>query len=106
MTVRAPDDALLRVRVQPRAARTGIVGWREGALVLRVTAPPVEGAANAAVSALLGEALGIASSRVRVARGAHRRDKLVRISGLSMTEVQGRLTPIAWAPSVSEGVRR
>jgi len=106
MTVRAPEEALLRVRLQPRAARTGIMGWRDGVLALRVTAPPVEGAANAALSALLAEALGIAPSRVRVARGAHGRDKLVGISGLSMTEVQRRLATLAPAPSIAEGVKR
>jgi len=45
-----PDAGLLRVRVQPRASHAGIAGWRpDGALGVRVTAAPVDGAANAAV---------------------------------------------------------
>lgn len=80
---------MLRLRVTPRAATSAIVGWREdGALGVRVTAPPVEGAANRAVEALLAEALGLPRSAVSVARGARSRDKLVRIAGMTLEEVR------------------
>ena len=82
----------MRVRVQPRASRSEIVGWRaDGALGVRVAAPPVEGAANAAVAALLAGALGVRGSAVTIAHGARGRDKLVRVAGLTSAEIRRRL---------------
>jgi len=87
-----PDDGLLRVRVQPRASRAAIGTWGEdGTLTVRVTAPPVEGRANAAVGALLATALGVPVSAVRVVHGEHGRDKLVRVTGLSPAEIRRKL---------------
>jgi uncharacterized protein (TIGR00251 family) len=83
-----PDVGLLRVRVQPRASRAGIAGWRpDGALGVRVTAAPVDGQANAAVGALLAEALGVRASAVEIVRGATGRDKYVRVAGLTLDDV-------------------
>ena len=83
---------LVRVRVQPRAPRSEIVGWRGvGTLSVRVAAPPVEGQANAAVVALLAGALGVRPSAVTVERGARGRDKLVRVAGLTPAEVRRRI---------------
>ena len=80
------------MRVQPRAARSEIVGWRaDGALGIRVAAPPVEGAANAAVTALLAGALGVRGSAVTIEHGARGRDKLVRVAGLTPAEIRRRL---------------
>ena len=81
----------LRVRVQPRASRDGLSGEREGALVVRLTAPPVEGAANEALSRLLGKTLGVAPSAVRVVSGATGRNKVVSVSGLGAAAVRERL---------------
>lgn len=85
------EAATVRLRVQPGASRNEVVGWQEGTLRLRVTAPPVEGKANRAVAALLGRALAVAPSRVTVVRGDRGRDKVVRIEGLTSEEVQVRL---------------
>jgi uncharacterized protein (TIGR00251 family) len=83
------SDRLLRVRVQPRASRSEIVGWRaDGALSVRVAAPPVQGQANAALAALLAGALDVRPSAVTVEHGARGRDKLVRITGLTPAEVR------------------
>lgn len=80
------------MRVQPRAARSEIVAWRgDGVLSVRVTAPPVEGQANAAVAALLARALGLRPAAVAVERGARGRDKLVRVAGLTADEIRRRL---------------
>ena len=80
------------MRVQPRAPRSEIVGWRaDGTLSVRVAAPPVEGAANAAVSALLAGALGVRSTAVTIEHGTRGRDKLVRVAGLTPDEIRRRL---------------
>jgi uncharacterized protein (TIGR00251 family) len=84
------------VRVQPRAARSAIVGWRaDGVLSVRVAAPPVEGRANDALAALLGEALGLRPSAITVERGARGRDKLVRVEGLTPDECRRRIGGVA-----------
>jgi hypothetical protein len=86
-----PGGLTLRVRVQPRASRDGIGGEREGALVVRLTAPPVEGRANEALARLLGRALGVPPSAVRVVRGATGRDKRVAVAGVSAAAALERL---------------
>jgi hypothetical protein len=87
----APEASLLAVRVQPRAARNELRGWRDGALAVRVTAAPAEGEANRAVARLLAEALGIPVSSVELVRGAASRDKLFRIGALTLDAVRARL---------------
>lgn len=75
-------DTLLRVRVQPGSKRDELAGRREGALVIRVTAPPVDGKANKAACKFLAKLAGIPVSDVEVVRGATRRDKVIRLIGL------------------------
>ncbi len=86
-----PDETLLRVRLTPRAARQGITGWREDVLLVRVTAPPVEGRANEALLRLLADALGLGRTQVRLVSGTASRDKTVRVEGLSPAQVRARL---------------
>jgi len=69
------------VRVQPRARRDEIAGTRDGRLLVRVTAPPLEGRANAAVCEAIAKAAGVPRGTVHVVRGTRSRDKLVRIEG-------------------------
>jgi uncharacterized protein len=78
----------LAVRVQARARRDEIAGERAGSLLVRVTAPPVEGKANAAVCRLLAERLGLAPGRIAVVRGASSRDKLIEIDGIGAAELR------------------
>lgn len=85
------DGLLLRVRVKPRASRDAIGGEREGALVVRLSAPPVEGRANAALARLLGEALSVPPTAVRVVKGATGRSKLVAIAGIDAATARARL---------------
>ena len=69
----------LQVHVQPRASRTRIVGRHGDALRVQVQAPPVGGAANAALVELLAETLGVPRQAVRVRHGQSGRDKLVEV---------------------------
>ncbi|GAB4283521.1 MAG: hypothetical protein Kow0067_04630 [Coriobacteriia bacterium] len=75
--------AMLAVHVTPRAGRTEVVGWRDGELSVRVTAPPDAGRANAAVCALLAKRLGLPKSAVSVVRGQNARHKRVSLEGVS-----------------------
>jgi len=81
------DGVSLRVRVQPRASKSGIAGERGGALLVRVTAPPVGGEANEAVVRLLARALRVPTSRVRIQRGESSREKQVLIGGATRDRV-------------------
>jgi uncharacterized protein (TIGR00251 family) len=74
---------LLRVRVQPRARAERLEGVQGGQLRVRLTAPPVDGAANAACVALLAKTLGVSRSRVQIRAGAKGRDKVLYIADLT-----------------------
>jgi uncharacterized protein (TIGR00251 family) len=82
---------ILRVRVRPRSSAEAFGGIRDGALIVRVTAPPVEGKANAALARFLGRALDVPPSAIEVVRGAAGRDKLVRVAGLTVSALRARL---------------
>jgi uncharacterized protein (TIGR00251 family) len=84
---------VLKVRVTPRARRDSLEGERDGALLVRVTAPPVEGAANVALVRLLGKAMGLPPSAVRITKGLAGRDKSVLLVGTDVARVRLRLEP-------------
>lgn len=86
-----PGGSLLTIRVIPRARRTAWDGIRGEALLVRLAAPPVDGAANAALIAFLANALGVARRQVTLVAGERGRDKTLRIEGLSAVEVGARL---------------
>ena len=79
----APAIALLPIRIQPRASKNEVVLMENGGLKIRLTAPPVDGAANEALVRFLAERLSIAKSRVEIISGHTGREKLIRISGMS-----------------------
>ena len=83
--------ASIRVKAVPRASRDEIVGWLDGALKVRLAAVPQDGRANAALEALLADALGIRKSAVRVAGGHASTRKRVEIDGLAREEIDRRL---------------
>ncbi|MBI4499512.1 MAG: DUF167 domain-containing protein [Chloroflexi bacterium] len=84
-------SAQLRIRVQPGARRTEVVGLTEGVLRVRVAAPPVEGRANATLLAFLAEALGVRPWAVHLRRGAAGREKLITVEGMSTEAALARL---------------
>jgi hypothetical protein len=75
------------VRVVPRSSRNQIVGVEGGALKIKLTAPPVEGAANAALIEFVAEWLGVRRSVVSIVSGDKARSKLVRVSGVTREQV-------------------
>ncbi len=79
------------VHARPRARESGVAGTREGALVVRLAAPPVDGAANAELVVTLASALGVAKRDVELVRGEGSRAKLVEVRGLGAEEVRARL---------------
>lgn len=81
----------LDVKVVPGASRAGLAGWLGEALKLRVTAPPERGRANAAVCALLAEALELPADCVRIVAGHGSARKVVEIDRLSLAEIGARL---------------
>ena len=87
----APASTLLSVRLTPRAARERIAPAADGGFVAHVTAPPVEGAANAALSRLVAKAAGVAPSRVEVVRGHRGRQKVVRVEGIEEAALRARI---------------
>jgi len=83
--------ARIVLRVVPRASRDVVVGIRMGALLVRVTAAPVDGAANEAITRVLAKRLGIATRAVRIVRGQTSKSKVVEIEGLEVAEVWRRV---------------
>lgn len=86
----AATDVRFAVRITPRSSSNAIDGAIDGALRVRVTAPAVEGAANAALVNLLADVLGVAKRDVRIVAGATRRQKLVVVDGVDREAVVAR----------------
>jgi uncharacterized protein len=80
------------VLVTPRASRAKLGPMHDGRLKVAVTAPPVDGEANAAVIELIAKALGVAKRDVEVTAGASSRRKTVRVTGVSRALVEARLS--------------
>lgn len=70
---------LLSVQVVPNASKTEIVGWHEGALKIRLAAPPVEGKANEELRQFLGKTFGVAPSLIEIERGSASKKKHIRL---------------------------
>lgn len=81
--IAAVDGVEIRVRVQPRAKSDAVVGERDGAWVVRVRAPPLDGRANAALCELIARRVGVRIRDVSVVHGASSRDKLLRVEGVT-----------------------
>jgi len=88
----AQPQATLSVRVQPRASRNEVAGLDGETLKIRLTAPPVEGEANAACLKFLAKLLDLAPSRLAIIQGERSRTKVIRITGLTKNEVHARLS--------------
>ena len=79
------------MRIAPRASRDAIGAMLGGELIVRVTAPPVDGRANEAVTRLLAKRLRVARGAVTIVRGQRSRRKLIEVRGLNEDELRSRL---------------
>ena len=86
-------DALLDIRVIPRAAKAGVAGTRDGAILIRLNAPPVDGAANAELIDLLAAALDLPRRAITIVAGTRGRTKRVRVDGIAHDAALKRLIP-------------
>jgi uncharacterized protein (TIGR00251 family) len=75
-------SARIDVYVQPRASKTTVAGMHDGAIKIRLAAPPVDGAANAALIEFIAKRLGVSRARVRIAAGETSRRKVLEIDGV------------------------
>ena len=82
------NGAVFPVHVQPRAKQSEIAGVREGALRIKVIAPPVEGAANAALKKLLSRFLGVSKTSIEIIKGKTAHRKLIHCRNLGPEELK------------------
>ena len=94
LRVRVAHDAIeLPLHVQPRARRNEIAGIYNGALKLKLIAPPVDDAANKALIQFFATLLGLPKSRLKISSGERSREKILRIEGMSRAELFSHLPP-------------
>lgn len=87
----AADSVTFTVHVQPRASRAEICGIHNGELKVRLTAPPVDDAANTQCTDLLAKRLGVAKSAVSILHGSKSRHKTIRVAGVTPEAIAGLL---------------
>jgi uncharacterized protein (TIGR00251 family) len=84
----------LRIRVMPNAKKTQFAGYRDGELLLRLNAPPVDGKANHAAVAFVSKYLGVSRSAVLLVGGERSRHKIFQIVGLESADLERKLAEI------------
>jgi uncharacterized protein len=87
----SPDGVSFEVRVIPRAPASAVRGVSEGALKVALAAPPVDGAANAALIEFLSDLLAVPRRAVEIVRGERSKRKVVRVSGIAKAALQARI---------------
>jgi len=76
------DAVTLSIRIQPRASKNEVIAMENGGFKIRLTAPPVNGAANEALIRFLADAISVSKSQIEIVSGHTSRDKIVRIHGV------------------------
>ena len=84
----------LVVKVVPRASKTALAGEADGVLRIRISAPPVDGAANVELVRFLSKIFGVAKTSVKLVSGAQSRQKRVLIAGVKAAEVNEKLAKL------------
>lgn len=88
------DGARIKVRLQARARKDELIGVRDGVLLARVSAPPVEGRANRALRRLIARQVGVSPSMVTIVTGERARDKLIRVDGVDPSALNDALSQL------------
>ena len=83
------DGVILAVRVIPRARHTEVAGTRDDALLIRLAAPPVDGAANEALVKFIARQLNVPGSGIHIVSGERGREKRIAIAGVTAQQVRG-----------------
>ena len=91
MLSRDQNGVLITVRVVPRSGRSGLAGTRGEAVLVRLNAAPVDGAANAELIELIADAVGVPKRAVSITSGAKSRSKTVHVIGVSEDHVRATL---------------
>ncbi len=86
-----PEGLDVPLHVQPRAKRDELAGFHNGALKVRISAPPVDDAANRSVVQFFSVRLGVPKSSLEIRSGLRSRDKVLRVRGISLGEFLARL---------------
>jgi uncharacterized protein (TIGR00251 family) len=81
-----PEGVAIEIQVIPRARKAGLDGVRAGALLVRLHAAPVDGAANKELTEVIADALGVSRAAVTIVSGERSRRKRVHVAGLSVVE--------------------
>mgnify|MGYP003326172024 CR=1 FL=1 len=84
-------DGVVAIWLQPRGSRNQVVGERQDAVVIKLQAPPVEGAANAALLRFVADQLRVPLGAVQLLRGHTSRRKQLQVEGWSAAEVRQAL---------------
>ncbi|MBI5197975.1 MAG: YggU family protein [Nitrospirae bacterium] len=87
----AEDGVIIPVRVQPRTSRSEIGDIQNGMLKIRLTAPPVEGEANAQCIQIIAKWLGVPKGRISILQGEKSREKKIKIEGITVDKVLAKL---------------
>ena len=85
------ETTIFKIHLLPRASRDEICGLQGDAIKVRVTAPPIEGKANMALQRFIAKKLHLAASQVEIMAGKRSRKKILKVSGISRTEVEKAL---------------
>lgn len=94
LTSKENQPLILDLYVQPKASRTRVVGLHDGSLKLAITAPPVEGKANAQVTAFIAKLFKIPKSAITLLSGHQGRHKRFAVTGISKEEIERILSPL------------
>lgn len=89
----AGRGAKISLRVYPNADRNGVVGFADGVLRVKVSAPPIKGKANRELIAFLSQILGVDKNTLTIIKGHTSRNKVIAVGGLTQEEITRRLLP-------------